>query len=142
MPCPLENFSLLKLYYSLLAPDPLSSPWHALLLLLLLLLVKTFCLALGSSHRTCYTPSPFSSYTLTGRKVFTWKENTDAVQEAELRAMGFFVVIVVAVVVFVVVLFFKTRSYYVSLFVLGLTMFTRLALNSEICLTLLPECWD
>jgi hypothetical protein len=29
MPCPLENFSLLKLYYSLLAPDPLSSPWHA-----------------------------------------------------------------------------------------------------------------
>lgn len=107
----------------------LSSPWHALLLLLLLLLVKTFCLALGSSHRTCYTPSPFSSYKLTGRKVFTWKENTDAVQEAELRATGFFVVIVVAVVVFVVVLFFKTRSYYVSLFVLDLTMFTRLALN-------------
>ena len=37
--------------------------------------------------------------------------------------------------------FFHTRSHYIVLASLELTLWIRLALNSEICLPLTPECW-
>jgi hypothetical protein len=41
-----------------------------------------------------------------------------------------------------VVVVFETGFLCVALAVLELTLYTRLASNSEICLALLPECWD
>ena len=38
--------------------------------------------------------------------------------------------------------FFKTGFLCIALAVLGLTLYTRLALNSEIPLPLPPKCWD
>jgi hypothetical protein len=38
--------------------------------------------------------------------------------------------------------FFETGFLCVALAVLKLTLYTRLASNSEICLPLPPECWD
>jgi hypothetical protein len=38
--------------------------------------------------------------------------------------------------------FFETGFLCVALAVLELTLWTRLASNSEICLPLPPECWD
>ena len=39
-------------------------------------------------------------------------------------------------------LFFETGFLWVALAVLELALWTRLALNSEVCLPLLPKCWD
>ena len=53
--------------------------------------------------------------------------------------LHFFVVVFLFLFLF---LFFQTGFLCIALAVLELTLQTRLASNSEICLPLPPECWD
>jgi hypothetical protein len=55
-----------------------------------------------------------------------------------LPCFGFFVCLFVCLFCFV----FETGFLCVALAILELTLQTRLALNSEICLSLPPKCWD
>ena len=56
-----------------------------------------------------------------------------------------FVYLIIYLLVYLIIyfgFFFETEFLCITLAVLELTLQTRLALNSEICLPLPPKCWD